>query len=369
MIKNTISRFSKTAAVFSALFLFLFIKENYCQQKNFSEEIFKADSILNSIVDKNSPGYALMIIKNNVVLLSKGYGLSNIEKQEKINPNSSFYLASLSKQFTGMAYGILYEKGLIDFDDYAADYLPGFPSYGKEIKIKHLLTHTSGLPDYYAFIGEDITEFSNKDVWNILVERDSLLFTPGEKYSYSNSGYVLLSILLEKITGEKFANFMKENIFTPLGMENTLVHDESKPEIKNKAVGYSRNSSGSFVLNDYNLSTTGAGGIFSTLNDLLKWDEALYTEKLVKKSTMEKILTPFILNNGESANYGFGWMVKKFEEGKNKGKIYYLHTGSLKGYRNIIIRYPEESLTLICLSNSGKPLDNALDIFKMFLND
>lgn len=375
MIKNTISQlkyFNRVSAmqqIFKILLLFFFAGQIYPQQNDFSKEIFKADSILNAAVSENSPGYALMIIKNNQVLLSKGYGLRNIEKHEKINPNSSFYLASLSKQFTGMAYGILLERGMIDLEDYVTKYIPDFPVYGKEIKIKHLLSHTSGLPDYYSFIGEDISEFSNKDVYKIITERDSLLFPPGESYSYSNSGYVLLSILLEKITGEKFSDFMRENIFEPLDMENTLVHDESKPGIKNKAVGYSQDASGNFIINDYNLSTTGAGGIFSTLNDLFKWDEALYTEKLVKKSTMEKMLTPFKLNNGESSNYGFGWMIREFKEGKNEGKTYYVHTGSLKGFRNIIIRYPEESLTLVCLSNSGKPLENAADIFKMFLND
>ncbi len=313
--------------------------------------VLKLDSLIESKTDDKSPGYAAMIIKDSEIVYLKTAGFADIAAEKEIAQNTAFYLASLSKQFTAMAIMILYERGKLDFDDPIYKYFPDFPAYGKDIIIRNLLTHSSGLRDHYEVVGVDIDSLTNTDVWNILLNQDSLQFKPGAKMRYSNSGYVILAMLVERISARSFSRFLAENIFDPLDMNNTVVYDEKKPHVTNRGIGYVKDSIGSFTKSDYSLSTTGAGGIYSTLEDLYKWDQTLYTEKLIKSETIAEAFSPFLTSDGTITNYGFGWMIDEY-----RGISYHYHTGSLKGFRNIILRIPEHRFTFVVLSNAGEHL-------------
>jgi len=209
------------------------------------------------------------------------------------------------------------------------------------------MTHTSGIPDHFS-LGIYKPDLKNSDVLAALIKQKKLNFKPGEKYSYSNGAYVLLAMIVEKASGVPFHKYMKNNLFNPLGMNNTLVFDESKPVIKNRAAG----SNIMEELNDYNILTTGAGGIFSTVEDLFLWDQALYTEKLVSYQTIKDAFTPTVLNDGSLSYYGFGWAISKDTTNKSVS-----HGGSLSGYRTFIYRDITNKNACIFLTNKGNAVN------------
>ncbi len=328
----------------------------------------KIDSLAESRTDKDSPGFAVMVIYNGRKIFHKGFGSADLNKKIPINSHTDFYLASVSKEFTTMAVMILHDRGLLRFDDKVYKILPGFPSYGKDITIRSLMTHTSGLPDYYSLLGysHDFKGITNGDVWNLLLKQDSLNFPPGSRYQYSNSGYVILSMIVSKISGMPFAEFLKKNIFDRLHMKNTLVVTPTVKSIPHRAAGYSKDSTGQYKADDYNQFTTGAGGIYSNTSDLYKWDQALYTGRLVRKSTLAEAFTRQKLNDGSTIDYGFGWMIGNFKEGRLKGIKYLYHTGALDGFRNLIFRIPALHFSYIVLSNTGEHLAAPDTIAKIF---
>jgi len=191
-------------------------------------------------------------------------------------------------------------------------------------------------------------DLKNQDVLEILIKQKSLEFKPGDRFEYSNSGYILLAMITEKVSGVPFHEFMKSNVFDPLGMTNTLVYDESKPVISNRAIGYNMDG----TLNDYNLLTTGAGGMFSTVDDLYLWDQELYNCTLVSYGTIYEAFTPIILNGGETYNYGFGWFI--YEDGRSKTVS---HSGNFSGFRTYISRDIVKKNAYILLTNNGDALD------------
>lgn len=285
----------------------------------------------------------LLIAENGRVIYTGAFGLANKETDEPLNTESAFYLASVSKQLTAMAIMILETQGKLSFEDKLSKFFPEFPDYADKISIDHLLTHTSGIPDYFS-LGIYKPDLTNKDVLETLIKQKHLEFEPGEKYSYSNGGYVLLSLIVEQASDEPFHAFLKKNVFEPLGMERSLVFDESKPHIVNRAAGYS----GDGKRADYEILTTGDGGIYSTVEDLYKWDRALYSNKLISNKDLQKAFTPRVLTNGRSTNYGYGWMIKSRSQEKTV-----FHGGSLSGYRTFIERQLESENTIIVLSNGG----------------
>lgn len=287
-------------------------------------------------------GTILVSEKGNVIYRN-AFGDANKEKGEQLVPESEFYLASVSKQFTTMAIMMLKERGKLSFSDPLSKYFPDFPGYADKVTIRHLMTHTSGVPDHYR-LNLYRPDLKNSDVLERLIKQDTLDFAPGERYSYSNGGFVMLALIAEKAAGMPFHAFMKENIFDPLGMNHTLVYDESKPAIPNRAVGY--NQAGG--LDDYEILTTGAGGMFSNIDDLYLWDQALYTEKLVSKETIEEAFTSTVLNDGEVSNYGYGWQVNE-----NDGQKIVAHGGSMNGYRTYIRRDLTNRNAHVLLTNNG----------------
>ncbi len=291
---------------------------------------------------------AILVAEHGEVIYRKSFGYADFENSVPLAPETAFYLASVSKQFTTMAVMMLKEEGKLSYTDPLSKYFPAFPAYARGVTIRHLMTHTSGIPDHYR-LGAYKPDLTNRDVYELLVKQDSLDFRPGDMYRYSNGGYVLLAMIVEKASGKPFYEFMKEKIFDPLDMDRTLVYDASKPVIKNRAIGY--NQSG--MKDDYEILTTGAGGMFSTVDDLFKWDRALYTDKLVSQKTLEEAYTPTALNDGEISNYGYGWGVVMAD-----GKKTVSHGGSLNGFRTYIGRNLEDQNTLIFLTNNGGAVAN-----------
>ena len=323
--------------------------------KTFEEKI---DSLFVTVPDFS--GVAL-IAERGKPIYHKAFGYLNFETKAPMDTTSLFELASVSKQFTAMAIMMLKEEGKLNYDDLVEKYLPGLPY--KNITIRQLLTHTSGLPDYQAIMDEhwDKSKVAgNADILEYLRKyHPDKQFKPGEKYEYSNTGYVLLGSIAEKASGKDFVEFCRERIFTPLGMSNTNIRSlEEKGAITNFALGhiyvpekqrYVR--ADSFPTSNYTIwlgNRKGPGRISSVASDLLKWDRALYTENLIKKATLEEAFTPLKLNSDSLSNYGFGWEI----ETSTLGKIV-RHSGDNPGYKTHIIRYIDADKTVVLLCNNS----------------
>jgi CubicO group peptidase (beta-lactamase class C family) len=255
---------------------------------------------------------------------------------------------------------ILVSRNKLTYNDKLSNYFPEFPSYANNITIRHLLSHTSGIPDHFR-LNSYKPDLTNQDVLEILIKQKFLDYKPGDRFEYSNSGYILLAMITEQVSGMPFHEFLKANVIDPLGMTNTLEYDESKPLINNRAIGYSFDG----TLNDYNILTTGAGGIFSTVDDLYLSDQALYTGTLVSWGTIYEAFTPFTLNDGAISNYGFGWFI--YEDGRQKTVS---HSGSFSGFRNFISRDIVNKNAYMLLTNNGDALEmnKVVDAIRGFLD-
>ncbi len=326
------------------LAMMLFVAPIFSQST--STKADQLDQLFTHCSDNNLFNGTVLVSENGKVIYRKAFGYADIEAGEKLTPESSFYLASVSKQFTTMAVMILKEKGKLSYDDKLSKFFPEFPDYAEGVTVRHLMTHTSGVPDHYR-LGAYRVDLTNADVKDLLVKQEKLDFEPGERYSYSNGGYVMLAMIVEKASGMPFHKFMKKNIFDPLKMKSTLVYDESKPEVKNRAKGHHHVSG----YDDYEILTSGAGGMYSVLDDLHKWDQALYTEKLVSKETLKEAYTSAKLNNGDLTDYGFGWGIQQTDDGK-----IVQHSGGMNGYRTFIRRDLSNNNCHIILTNKGDAL-------------
>jgi CubicO group peptidase (beta-lactamase class C family) len=252
----------------------------------------------------------------------------------------------VSKQFAAMAIMLLEEDGKLSYDDSIGKYVPELQAY-EGVTIRHLLLHTGGLPDYYDVIDTSAGMPTNQDAAVLLGKMAKADFSPGERYEYSNAGYDMLGPIVEAASGMPFSQFVQQRIFAPLGMDGSRVHDHRLPVIPNRARGYEPAESGFVLNNDDPLNAiVGSGSIFSTLNDLFRWDQALYTEELVSAATLELAFTSGVNNNGESLDYGFGWRTDEYAGHKRLR-----HGGSWVGFRSHIARIPELRFTVILLSN------------------
>ncbi|MBZ0198781.1 MAG: beta-lactamase family protein [Ignavibacteriaceae bacterium] len=307
----------------------------------------KVDSLLNDYTGSN-PGAALMVIQNGNVVLEKSYGLADIQTAEKVSAATNFRLASVTKQFTAQAILKLIYEGKLNFNTTLTDIWSDFPEYGKAITIKHILTHTSGLIDYESLIPDTATiQVKDKDVLNMMMLVDSVYFSPGEFFRYSNTGFAILAMMVEKITGISFGDYLNGNIFAPLEMSGTIAFENGINKVVNRAFGNVRTDSG-WVKKDQSLTSAvlGDGGIYSSTNDLYKWDQSLYTDKIIPFTMKKESFTRQSLNNGEVFDYGYGWRLTNLN-----GKEVVYHTGSTIGGRTIIYRIPEKQLTIIFLTN------------------
>ncbi len=308
----------------------------------------KIDEIFGDYNKPYLPGAAVMVVKNGEIIFEKGYGLADVEKKIPITAASNFRLASVTKQFTAMSILLLIDRGKLKFETTLRDIFPEFPEYGNNITIINLLQHTSGLIDYEDLISDTITvQVKDKDVLELIMKTDSSYFQPGSQHRYSNTGYALLALTVEKLSGKPFRNFLKENIFQPLEMDNTIAFENNVNEIKNRAYGYTiKDNVVEFTDQSITSAVLGDGGIYSSLNDLYKWDQALYTEKLIGKKYLTESWTRGITSNEVEFPYGYGWRLEKY----NNNEVVY-HTGSTRGFRNIIYRMPEKKFTIVILTN------------------
>jgi CubicO group peptidase (beta-lactamase class C family) len=309
------------------------------------------DSLFAEYNRPDSPGASVMVIQNGKVLFAKGYGLANLEDKIPCSTNTNFRLASVTKQFTAMAVMILADRKKLSLSERLTDFFPEFPEYGRAITVRHLLSHTSGLIDYEDVIpkGTEIPVL-DRDVLRLLMQQDKTYFPPGSKYKYSNSAYSLLALIVETRSGSTFAQFLKRNIFQPLKMTNTLAYEQGLSVVPNRAYGYSADGAG-FKRTDQSLTSSvlGDGGIYSSVADLRKWDQALYTGKLVSPKMLKQAFTPAVQTDHPNTGYGFGWYI-----GSYRGLKEIWHSGTTRGFTTRIARFPEKKFTVIILTNRNE---------------
>lgn len=295
------------------------------------------------------PGVSLAVIKNGQIILAKGYGFANVEHQVPVKPETIFQSGSMGKQFTATAVMMLMEDGKLALDDKINKFFTNTPESWSNITIRHLLTHTSGMTDYPA--GFDFRRDYTEDELYERAKAIPLAFQPGEKWSYSNLGYVMLGILIHKVSGKFYGDFLQERVFKPLDMSTARVISEADI-IPNRASGYRLDNQGQLKNQNWvspSLNTTADGALYLNVFDMAKWDAALYTEKLLKRSSLEEIWTPVKLNNGKTHPYGFGWAL-----GEIKGHRYVQHGGSWQGFKAQIIRYVDDKLTVVLFANQTR---------------
>jgi len=325
------------------------------------------DDIMSAYQSSDKPGASVLVFKDDKIVFKKGYGVSNVSTQEKITQNTNFRLASVTKQFTAMSILLLVQKGRIKLEDPLTKYFPSFPAYGKDIKIKHLLTHTSGLMDYEDLMpATQVMQLHDTNCLQLMYKANGLYFAPGAQYKYSNTGYAILALIVEKISGQDYGLFLKENIFKPLKMKNSVAFEAGKSTIPNRAFGYSLDN-GSWVETDQSLTSAvlGDGGIYTNTIEMTQWIKALWNFKLLGSEMQNQAWSRKKLNSGASIDYGYGWHIEDY-----KNITHPHHGGSSIGFRNQILLFPEQKLMIILLTNrnEGDPINEAHKIADIYLN-
>lgn len=355
-----IMRIARMASILLVPGLFLSSK-SFAQSERVTPD--QIDAIFRPLVAESTPGFAVGVFREGRIVFARGYGLANLEQRTPISPKTDFRLASLSKQFTATAIMLLVHDGKLGYDDTLTKVLPEFPAYGRKITVRQLLNHTSGLQDYEEVYeketagqsSENIAQLKDKDVLRIEEAQDSTLFVPGSKWQYSNAGYALLAMIVERVSGKPFVVFLKERIFQPLGMDSTLAFEKGTNEVPNRAFGYRKDaSSGLWRFSDQSPTSAvlGDGGIYTSLEDLAKWDDALSHYRLLSEAEMKPAWTPVDVAGGVQAPdgavsaYGFGWYLDPY-----KGHRRMWHYGETIGFLNSIQRLPDDKLTVVVLSN------------------
>ena len=307
------------------------------------------DELFHDFDRANSPGAAVIVIKEGKPLFAKGYGLAELEKKIPCTTNTNFRLASVTKQFTAMAVLILAEQGKLSLEDLLPKFFPEFPEYAKAITLRNLLTHTSGLTDYEDHIPQGTTiPLSDRDVLFILRHQSKADFAPGAQFHYNNSAYALLALIVESVSGKTFPAFVKEKIFNPLGMTNSIAYVAGLSCVPNRAYGYVNGISG-WELSDQSVTSAvlGDGGIYSSVADLFKWDLALYTENII---SLKMLAGAFTAHSSQSdfkgSGYGYGWYV-----GNLRDTEHIWHYGSTCGFSTRVERFPGRRLSVIVLTN------------------
>ena len=322
------------------------------------------DALFSKFSSKREPGCAVLVIKDGKQLFRKGYGVTDLRSLHPIGPETTFRLASLTKQFTATAIMLLVHDGKLKYDDRLTDVFPDFPGYGKAITIRQLLNHTSGLLDYEdilekqypGILDEKIPQIKDAGVLELLKRQHATKFPPGTRWDYSNSGYVVLAMVVEKKSGMGFGDFLHERIFVPLGMNRTIAYEKGKNEVMNRAYGHTL-TAGTWRETDQSSTsaTLGDGGVYTSLDDLEKWDRALTLHTLLTEKEMAPALLPPAGNRLQLPNsavaplYGFGWFLDPY-----RGHRRYAHYGETVGFRTAIQRFPDDALTVIVLANRAE---------------
>src|SRR5437016_5023198 len=377
------------------LFLVSFIAASSSFAQSSAKEISRQmEDVFSGIASSDGPGFAALVKKDGKIIFEQGYGVRDLRTKSRIDARTNFRLASFTKQFTAIAVMLLVHDGKLRYEESVTNMFPEFPAYGKTITVRNLLNHTSGLPDYEDLM--DQVEKIKGPIWSPekqihdaevlqLLEKESRgKFAPGTKWEYSNSGYVVLGLIVAKVSGNPFGEFLHDRIFAPLKMNHTLVFEKGKNEVANRAYGHAKKEN---VLVETDQSSTSAtqgdGGIYSNLEDLAKWDDALRNHTLLSKKEFQPGLSPVRLNDGSEphwpaapnddnlhpgkpVSYGFGWFLDPYQ-----GRSRMWHTGSTMGFRTVMERFTEGSgLTVIILCNRTdlEPDKLALQVSDIFFS-
>jgi CubicO group peptidase (beta-lactamase class C family) len=334
----------------------------------------KLQAIFAPLVQPGEPGLAVLVKRNAKILFAKGYGVRKLGSPAGIDLQSNFRLASISKQFTAMAIMLLVHDGKLHYDDQLADFFSDFPAYGKDITLRNLLNHTSGLPDYSELMEKQeknggpqwgpAHQIQDDEVLALLKAQPVGRFAPGRRWEYSNSGYVVLGLIVAKVSRMPYREFLQHRIFSPLKMNTTVVYQEGKNTVSDRAFGHSKENDKLLETDQSPTSATlGDGGIYSNVLDLAKWDEGLQRHTLLSESEMRPALTPVQLNDGSqphwprdpqapnsaeapAVKYGFGWFLDAYA-----GHARNYHDGGTMGFRTTIQRFIDDHLTIVVLCN------------------
>ncbi|WOD43186.1 serine hydrolase [Hwangdonia lutea] len=333
-------------------FVLLIGQINIAQNK-----VEQIDKLISVYAEYGKFNGSVLVADNGKVIYKKGFGMANMEWDIPNQPNTKHRLGSITKQFTAMLILQLAANGILDLQAPITTYLPDYPkSTGDKITTHHLLTHTSGIPNYTAFPrffqDESRNPYTPEEFVEKFADKD-LEFTPGERFNYSNSGYFLLGVIIEKLTGKTYEQMLNSNIFTPLNMHNSG-YDNHADIIKNRATGYERNGNGYVNSRYLDMSIPyAAGSLYSTVEDLYLWDQALYTNKLLPQKYMDLYFEPYIPAFGRG-HYAYGWGVGYNNIGKSTDSIYTIgHGGGINGFNTNISRAPSDKSLVVLLSNAG----------------
>ncbi len=327
----------------------------------------------------HAPGAAVLVIENGRRVFQRGYGVTDMRSLRRIDSRTNFRLASCTKQFTATAIMLLAHDGKLHFEDRLTDIFPDFPEYGKAITIRHLLNHTSGLQDYEELMPksagiaeEDLPQIKDAGVLQLLKQQRTTKFSPGTKWDYSNSGYAVLAMVVEKVSRQPFGDFLHDRIFAPLKMIQTVAYEKGKNEVSNRAYGHSKQS-GAWRETDQSSTSAvlGDGGVYSSLDDLAIWDWALQHHRLLSEVEMKAAVTPVKVPDGSvqepdgtPAEYGFGWFLNSY---KSHPRMW--HYGETVGFRTTIQRFTNDKLTIVVLCNRADitPAGLALQLEDLFI--
>ncbi len=322
----------------------------------------------------------MLVVHHGRVVFRRGYGVTDLPTLQKVDERTNFRLASFTKQFTATCIMLLARDGKLSYDDHLTRFFPEFPAYGNSITVRNLLNHASGLKDYEDLLSqqypgmpeERVPQILDAGVLKLLEQQTTVKFPAGTKWAYSNSGYAVLAMIVEKVSGKPFGEFLQERIFTPLKMTNTLAYERGKNEVPHRAYGYTRKDDAWQETDQSPTSAVlGDGGIYSSVDDLAKWDRALRLHTLLSEAEMQPALTPVQPTEGpgkspegKTVSYGFGWFLDPYRSHKRMS-----HDGETIGFRTTIQRFPDDELTIIILANRAdvNPEALALKVADLYL--
>jgi CubicO group peptidase (beta-lactamase class C family) len=311
----------------------------------------RVDRVFSAYDQPGSPGCALGVIRDGSFIYRKAYGSASLELEVPLSPQSVFYMGSVSKQFTAASVVLAAEQGFLSLDDDVRKYIPELPDYGHPITLRQMLHHTSGLRDFLTLValsGREAGDLhSEAEIIDLIARQRALNNPPGEEFLYSNSNYYLLGVVIKRATKKSLAEFAAENIFRPLGMTHTRYYDDHTLVLPRRVAAYDPGSNGSFLVDwSTGYDIVGAGGLMSSVDDLLLWDRNFYENKLGKGTLLKQMHTRGVLNNGQQISYALGLELASY-----RGLPIVEHEGGLYGYRTSLLRFPEQHFTVICLCN------------------
>ncbi|MBC7894749.1 MAG: beta-lactamase family protein [Cytophagaceae bacterium] len=317
------------------------------------------DSLFADFDRPGMPGASVLVMRGDSVLVQKAFGLADVDAGVRATPETNYRLASVSKQFTAMSILLLVADGSLAVSDLASKYLPELPPHASAVTVRHLLTHTSGIRDYEDFVPDtQAYQVKDHDALDLIRTRaETLYFTPGSAWRYSNSAYALLALIVERVSGQRYGDFLAARIFGPVGMTATVAHEEGRTTVAHRAYGHRIGGDTVRRTDQSNTSAVlGDGGIYSSIVDLARWHAALNRGTLIPTALWQEATTPFVLTNGTPTEYGYGWFIETFA---NTQRL--RHHGETRGFTNIAYRFPAQQLTIVVLTNrsDSAPWDRA----------